>query len=637
MRKLLTLIIFVLFILTGYIIYLIQQRQDELQDLTRYTDSWSVSQVITEYFRLEASLQLFAVSPEDITSDDVHLRIDIMISQSQLFFEGEFGVFIRKNPEYAAIAKQLNDILENLNLNIENLSHSQILDILSTMRGLEAPLRKIASESLVKDIKIVNQKHDKIKNLYYIYSIVSLILVVFSFILWFLVYSQKNKLMKAHVRMESLTFELQKKRLDLIDKNKKLRFVAYNDSLTLLANRLSFWQMLPKLNGFKNDINIKQTIILFDLDRFKEVNDSLGHDAGDELLRLVGKRLRRFVGDGIFIYRLGGDEFALLSTQKSRDDLIVLVNKIKVELCKAYNILDHVVNIGVSIGIAYINKDNHEDVYKNADLALYEAKKSGGDNIIFFESWMLDHHQDIKSLQADLLKALENNEFSLVYQPISYVSNRQIYGYEALIRWYHPTRGLVSPEIFISVAEKMGIIDKIGIWVIENACSDYAKWKGKFKLSVNVSPLQLLNCALPNILSDAMKKYHIDPSCIDLEITESSFSELDVTSLSVLTSLRNQGVNISLDDFGTGYSSLSRLSAFKFNTIKIDRSFIENITSNVDGLKLFKAIINLGKSLDTLIVAEGVETEEQMAYLHYLGCDLVQGYLLGKPGNYLNT
>lgn len=248
-----------------------------------------------------------------------------------------------------------------------------------------------------------------------------------------------------------------------------------------------------------------------------------------------------------------------------------------------------------------------------------------------FRPGMLQRLQENKSFEDDLLQALAHDEFKVYYQPIADTVTREIYGYEALVRWFHPVRGAVPPTVFIPVAEKIGLINALGEWVLKTACAEAASWATPLKVSVNVSPIQLMNISLTDTIIEVLHQTGLDPRRLDLEITESDVFNENTRSLEILSQLREQGIQISIDDFGTGYSSLSRLSYFPFDKIKIDRSFVINIPEQKDDLDIVRLIISMGKSLHMRIVAEGVETEEQLASLQALGCDLVQGYLIGKP------
>ncbi|WP_182000138.1 putative bifunctional diguanylate cyclase/phosphodiesterase, partial [Klebsiella variicola] len=373
-------------------------------------------------------------------------------------------------------------------------------------------------------------------------------------------------------------------------------------------------------------------VMLFDLDSFKDVNDTLGHDAGDKLLQDLASRLSFFRKTSETLYRLGGDEFAMLSYDLTEEMALERANVIREKISQPYQIYDAQINIDACIGIVISDGESRTDyLYKCADLALYEAKKEGSGHVQIFRPGMLQRLQENKSFEDDLLQALAHDEFKVYYQPIADTVTREIYGYEALVRWFHPVRGAVPPTVFIPVAEKIGLINTLGEWVLKTACAEAASWATPLKVSVNVSPIQLMNTSLTDTIIGVLQQTGLDPRRLDLEITESDVFNENTRSLEILSQLREQGIQISIDDFGTGYSSLSRLSYFPFDKIKIDRSFVINIPEQKDDLDIVRLIISMGKSLHMRIVAEGVETEEQLTSLQALGCDLVQGYLIGKP------
>ncbi|MGR7380877.1 putative bifunctional diguanylate cyclase/phosphodiesterase [Klebsiella aerogenes] len=633
MNRILTAIILSLFIVTGYITYLVHERQSELQKLTRYTDSWSVSQMVSEYMRLEARLSALALSVKGTDRDEVRLRLEIMMSQIELLQQGELGQFIRKSEQRQATVTSLIQILDQLDRQLDTMTPEQMVTLLHTMSKLDGPMTSLASMTLAQDFDVVNLTHDKIQHLYYIYSVISILLITMCITLGLLMLRQNNNLRRAHVRMKLLANDLQLSKEKLQVQNRRLQYDAYHDSLTGMPNRLSFWQRLQEVVNHVKPYHGCAVVMLFDLDNFKDVNDTLGHDAGDKLLQELASRLSFFRKSSETLYRLGGDEFALVSQDLSEEMALARADVIREKISQPYHIYDSLINIGASIGIVISDGESRTDyLYKCADLALYEAKKSGAGNVQVFRDSMLQRLQENKSFEDDLLHALENDQFKVYYQPIADTVSREIYGYEALVRWFHPLRGMVPPTEFIPVAEKTGLINQLGEWVLKTACEEAARWEQPLKVSVNVSPIQLINTSLTDTVAAVLKKTGLDPRRLDLEITESDVFNENTRSLEILSQLREQGIQISIDDFGTGYSSLSRLSYFPFDKIKIDRSFVINIPMQKDDLDIVRLIISMGKSLHMRIVAEGVETEEQLTSLQQLGCDLVQGYLIGKPG-----
>ena len=633
MNRILTAIILLLFLVTGYITYLVHERQSELQKLTRYTDSWSVSQIVSEYMRLEARLSAMGLEVKGSDHDEVRLRLEIMMSQIALLQQGDLGKFIGKDPHRKAIVNSLIDLLGRLDKQLDNMTTAQLKLMLQEMSTLDGPLTSLASTSLAQDFNLVNLTHDKIQNLYYIYSAISILLIVLCITLGLLMLKQNNTLRRAHVRMKLLATDLQASKEKLQVQNRRLQYDAYHDSLTGMPNRLSFWQRLQEVVNQVRPYNGSAVVMLFDLDNFKDVNDTQGHDAGDKLLQDLASRLSFFRKTSETLYRLGGDEFALVSHDLTEEMALERAKVIREKISQPYQIYDSLIQIGACIGIVISDGESRTDyLYKCADLALYEAKKEGSGNVQVFRPGLLQRQQENKSFEDDLMQALNKGEFRVYYQPIADTMNGEIYGYEALVRWFHPLRGSVPPTEFIPVAEKIGLINQLGEWVLRTACEAAASWSSPLKVSVNVSPVQLMNNSLTDTVVTILRTTGLDPYRLDLEITESDVFNENTRSLEILSQLRELGVQISIDDFGTGYSSLSRLSYFPFDKIKIDRSFVINIPDQKDDLDIVRLIISMGKSLHMRIVAEGVETEEQLQSLRKLGCDLVQGYLIGKPG-----
>ncbi|MDV1908689.1 putative bifunctional diguanylate cyclase/phosphodiesterase [Klebsiella pasteurii] len=633
MNRILTAIILLLFLVTGYITYLVHERQIELQKLTRYTDSWSVSQIVSEYMRLEARLSAMGLEVKGSDHDEVRLRLEIMMSQIALLQQGDLGKFIGKDPHRKAIVDRLIDILDRLDKQLDTMSTAQLKLMLQEMSTLDGPLTSLASTSLAQDFNLVNLTHDKIQNLYYIYSAISILLIILCITLGLLMLKQNNTLRRAHVRMKLLATDLQASKEKLQVQNRRLQYDAYHDSLTGMPNRLSFWQRLQEVVNQVRPYNGSAVVMLFDLDNFKDVNDTQGHDAGDKLLQDLASRLSFFRKSSETLYRLGGDEFALVSHDLNEEMALERAEAIREKISQPYQIYDTLIQIGACIGIVISDGESRTDyLYKCADLALYEAKKEGSGKVQVYRPGLLQRQQENKSFEDDLIQALNKGEFRVYYQPIADTMNGEIYGYEALVRWFHPLRGSVPPTEFIPVAEKIGLINQLGEWVLRTACEAAASWSSPLKVSVNVSPIQLINSSLTDTVVAILRSTGLDPHRLDLEITESDVFNENTRSLEIISQLRELGVQISIDDFGTGYSSLSRLSYFPFDKIKIDRSFVINIPDQKDDLDIVRLIISMGKSLHMRIVAEGVETEAQLQSLRKLGCDLVQGYLIGKPG-----
>jgi diguanylate cyclase (GGDEF)-like protein len=369
-------------------------------------------------------------------------------------------------------------------------------------------------------------------------------------------------------------------------------------------------------------------VLCLDLDHFKSVNDTLGHPVGDELLRVVAERLRRCIREPDTIARLGGDEFAIIMTSMhAPTDPVVLAKRIREAIIKPYILDGHQILADISIGISLAPVDATEPdlLLKNADMALYGAKADGRGTYRFFEPEMDARMKARRELDMDLRKALANGEFDLHYQP-----NNEIIAFEALLRWSHPVRGLVSPAEFIPMAEETGLIIPLGEWVLRRACQETANWPTNIKVAVNLSPAQVNSRNLTEVVVNALTASGMSANRLQLEITETVLLQNTFNTLATLQKLRALGVQIALDDFGTGYSSLSYLRSFPFDKIKIDRSFIQDLMSGAEPLAIVHAIAGLAKSLNMISTAEGVETKQQLEALQALGCIEMQGYLFSQ-------
>ncbi|CAM8673656.1 putative bifunctional diguanylate cyclase/phosphodiesterase [Leclercia sp. M-A074-M] len=632
MNRILAGIIFFLFISTGYISFLVHERQQELQKLTHYTDSWSAAQLVSEFYRFESTLGLYANGIDALTIDDVRLRLDIMLSQSGLMKEGDLGRYIASNKAHHELAVNIENILKDLDANLEKMDRPALQTYLIKMHLLDAPLSRLSSSALDNDINSINKANLKIQTLYYIYSAASLLLIILSAILGVLIFFQNRNILTAHLQVKSLAEELQKSKEKLQIQNTQLEYDVYHDSLTGMNNRQFFWENIKKIIQVAEKNNESVTVMLFDLDRFKEINDTYCHDVGDMLLRQISERLIAMSLTTDTLYRLGGDEFAFLSSGLTESSAVSRAQKICASINQPYTIYNTIINIATCVGIVISDTERRSDfLYKFADLALYEAKKEGPGQIKVFRPIMLQKLQESRTLEHDLAMALANKEFVVYYQPIVDSFSREIYSYEALVRWVHPLKGLLSPDSFIPVAEKTGMINELGRSVLELACREAATWAVPAKISVNVSPIQLSSKAFAGIVLSILEETGLAADRLELEVTESSLFTDNDTPLNTLNTLRARGVQISIDDFGTGYSSLSRLSKLAFDKIKIDKSFVHSISDQDDALTIIKLITGMAKSLNMKAVAEGVETQEQLESLQALGCDLAQGYLFGKP------
>jgi diguanylate cyclase (GGDEF)-like protein len=419
---------------------------------------------------------------------------------------------------------------------------------------------------------------------------------------------------------------------DITDRQRaeeRIVHMARHDALTDLPNRMMLRERLDhELKRVKRGECL--AVLCLDLDHFKSVNDTLGHPIGDELLKVVAERLRRCTREPDTIARLGGDEFAIIMTGMERPtDAVALAKRIRESITKPYHLDGHqiVADISIGISLAPIDASEPDQLLKNADMALYGAKGDGRGTYRFFEPEMDAKMKARRELDMDLRNALVNAEFELYYQPLVNLQNNEITAFEALLRWNHPVRGLISPAEFIPVAEETGLIIPLGEWVLRKACQETARWPEHIKVAVNLSPSQLKSRNLTQLVMSALAESGMAANRLQLEITETVLMHNTFATLATLHQLRKLGVQIAMDDFGTGYSSLSYLRSFPFDKIKIDRSFIQDLSNGAEPLAIVHAVAGLARSLNMISTAEGVETQQQLDQLQSVGCTEMQGYL----------
>lgn len=406
------------------------------------------------------------------------------------------------------------------------------------------------------------------------------------------------------------------------------------DSLTHLPNRVAFNETLDAALKRLALSGEEFAVLLLDLDRFKEVNDQFGHPAGDEFLVQVASRLERCTRAGEHVARIGGDEFALVMNNVGRpEDALEIAERFVAAFTEPFQIEGRRIVGATSVGIVLAPRDGNTplDLMKNADAALYRAKKAGLGTVCFFEQADDRLSRDRKSLQSDLEGAIARNELFLVFQPFLDLGGSRITGFEALLRWQHPTRGLVPPSEFIPIAEESGLIHEIGEWVVRRACATVAGWPEEIRVAVNFSAAQFHNTGILQIIVQALAEAKIAPHRLEIEITESMLLSKYASAATVLNALLELGVTVALDDFGTGFSSLTYLRKVPFSRIKIDQSFIRDMLEQPDCAAIVKSVISLARDLQIGVVAEGVETADQLEYLRQLGCDEAQGYLISRP------
>lgn len=416
---------------------------------------------------------------------------------------------------------------------------------------------------------------------------------------------------------------------------KRIVHIAQHDHLTGMPNRMLFWERIAKAVGGLERRQRPFAVLYLDLDRFKEVNDTLGHPIGDELLRQVADRLQHTAPKRDIIARLGGDEFALLHycQDTTTDSAQALAEQLIANIGRPYHIETNEIIVTTSVGIAIAPRDGQDvdQLMKRADLALYSAKAEGAGSFRFFSTQMEKSLQNRRHLENDLRRGLKLGQFELFYQPLVNIDTGLVVSGEALMRWRHPDHGMVSPAQFIPLAEETGAIEVLGEWALKQACQDALGWPDQVRVSVNLSPVQFGKAGLVDMVKAVLATSELDARRLELEITESVLLQNNTANIDALRQLRALGLTIALDDFGTGYSSLSYLQRFPFDKLKIDQSFVRGLQDRPESLSIVQSIATLGKNLNMVTTAEGVETREQLDIVTRAGCTEAQGYFFGKP------
>jgi diguanylate cyclase (GGDEF)-like protein len=454
----------------------------------------------------------------------------------------------------------------------------------------------------------------------------------------------EKRVMERTTQLQNTNLQLEQEIVDrkmiekeLIINKEYLARLAHYDSLTAIPNRIFFNDQLNKAIQKSHSLNQELAIMFIDLDRFKNINDALGHHMGDLVLKKIAERLLSITNNQISLARLGGDEFIVLIQNCCEGSVHGCVKKILSELTRPICIESHEFFVSASIGIAVYPKDGKtlEELQQNADLAMYKAKRQGGANYQYFKDQMNLLAKANVQMEAALRKAISHQEFELYYQPKFCVKTGRIVGVESLIRWHHPEFGLILPSKFIPLAEETGLIMQIGAWVLHEACRINKSWIDSgfqpISIAVNLSAKQFNYQDITKLVASVLIETKLDPRYLELEITESAVMDNIHSVANKLNDIRKMGVKISVDDFGIGYTSLNYLKKFPVSVLKIDQNFIKGIPNNQNDISIISAVISLAHGLNMKVVAEGVENQDQLQWLANYNCDIVQGYFLSRP------
>lgn len=415
----------------------------------------------------------------------------------------------------------------------------------------------------------------------------------------------------------------------------RYRHLSLHDALTGLPNRAAFHEQLAAIENQPRMPGHRTAVLSFDLNRFKEINDVHGHGAGDAVLQVIGQRLRAVIGFEEFIARIGGDEFVVISQKAfGRHDANALANRLLVQINQPIDWNANRFNISSSVGVAFYDQGDlttTDTVVAQADVAMYRAKALGPNNVCFYDPSMDAAVRERNALAMDLRHAVAHEQLEVFYQAQHETVSGELVGFEALLRWNHPTRGRIPPAEFIPIAERSGLIGELGAWVLHHSCAEAARWAQPYGIAVNVAVQQLSDPQFPLKVATVLEKTGLAPQRLELEITESGLIEEQERALIVIRQLKDLGVKIAMDDYGTGYSSLSTLMSFPFDKIKIDRSFVDRVNHDQLAAAIVRSTVILAHSMNIPVLAEGVETAEHVDFLRNEGCELVQGYFYGKP------
>jgi len=628
-------IVLALVLAAAYTSSLIVQRQQALREVSRYNLTWLVSQAALEVSRLQGVTAAALVPGSGVDEDDVQLWLDIIANRVKLFDGGDVAEFVSTSSELGAIVAHFRETARiGQAIMEESASPERLRRLLALVTTLNAPMSHLAAAANTYGGELVARDQQQLSNLHWLFAAILGALTLCAFGLIGALTIHNRLLAHARRKVEQQNQVVEKRDHELRTQHARMYFMAHHDALTGLSNRLLFHERLEEASEQRRRRGDGVALLCLDLDHFKQVNDTLGHPAGDALLKAVAERLLACVRDGDVVARLGGDEFAILQRGANQPEhATVLAQRVIEALSAPYDLGGDRIVVGASVGIVIASPDlsSADLLMRSADIALYQAKGNGRDTFCFFENVMNEQIQARRAIEVDLREALGRGEFEVFYQPLFNLQTQLVSAFEALLRWRHPDRGLISPAEFIPLAEELGLIAPIGEWVTAQACRDAVTWPEHVKVAVNLSPVQFRNSGLVESVRRALESSGLPAHRLELEITESALLQDSEAVLATLHELRVLGLRTALDDFGTGYSSLSYLRSFPFDKLKIDQSFVREMAYRPDCLAIVTSVLGLARELGMATTAEGVETDEQLAQLRRVGCTEVQGFLFDRP------
>ena len=605
----------------GFIASLTVRQQNLFEALTRYNSMFETTLGAVEFMRLQTELAAYAMPNMPVERADVQLRLDILRNRLSVLRQGEVRMLIRRNPENAGLLDRLEETIDRVQALLDQpASDESSREMLLLLGALNVPMIRLAAATHMVGSNLVGEDQAELRGLYVAFIAVLLAMIA------------------AGVGLSAL----------LVQQNRQIRRIALEDPLTGLPNRRALLDRLAErlapparrgaARGSGRGAHRRVPMLLLDLDCFKDVNDTLGHVAGDDMLREIARRLRGSVPEEgpeeYMVARLGGDEFAVLPPlglkREALSDLAMRLGRV---VNRPLEMEGRLIMPGVSIGIADLAPGRGDAVMlmRHADLALYEAKGEGRNTCRFFEERLLQAAEERQRLQSDLVAALHEGQFEVHYQPQVHLADGRITGLEALLRWRHPRLGLIGPQSFIPVAEQSGLIVPIGNWVLRQACTDATQWPEEIRLAVNLSPRQFADGGLLIAVARALAASGISARRLELEVTESLLLDDDAGVLATLAELRELGIGIALDDFGIAYSSFDYLRRFRFEKIKIDRSFVHGMATRPECLAIVRTMADLARRLGMATMVEGLENEELVRLALEAGYTEGQGFHFDGP------